>query len=129
MMGVCSSQLNFPLLTGNPRNKTALKTGFSLMEWIRLTKSGKDLAGTVGRMLQVTSKELAKHNLRNECWMALNGIVYNVTAYMDFHPGNYESFFIQLCPQYSYFSQLSISHEEKYVYLVKLFQIMLYFDF
>ena len=128
-MVVCSSQLNFPLFTGNPRNKTALKPGFSLMDWIRLTKSGKDLAGTGGRMLQVTSKELAKHNLRNDCWMALNGIVYNVTAYMDFHPGNYESFFIQLCPQYSYFSQLSISHEEKYVYLVKLFQIMLYFDF
>ena len=92
MMGVCSSQLNFPLFTGNPRNKTALKPGFSLMDWIRLTKSGKDLAGTGGRMLQVTSKELAKHNLRNDCWMALNGIVYNVTAYMDFHPGNYESF-------------------------------------
>ena len=62
------------------------------MDWIRLTKSGKDLAGTGGRMLQVTSKELAKHNLRNDCWMALNGIVYNVTAYMDFHPGNYEIF-------------------------------------
>ena len=91
-MGVCSSQLNFPLFTGNPRNKTALKPGFSLMDWIRLTKSGKDLAGTGGRMLQVTSEELAKHNLRNDCWMALNGIVYNVTAYMDFHPGNYESF-------------------------------------
>ena len=57
------------------------------MDWIRLTKSGKDLTGTGGRLLQVTSKELAKHNTRNDCWMALNGIVYNVTAYMDYHPG------------------------------------------
>ena len=57
------------------------------MDWIKLTKSGKDLAGTGGRILQVTPKELAKHNSRKDCWMALNGIVYNVTSYMDFHPG------------------------------------------
>ena len=60
------------------------------MDWIKLTKSGKDLAGTGGKLLQVTPKELAKHNLRSDCWMALNGIVYNVTSYMDYHPGNYD---------------------------------------
>jgi len=73
--------------TGNPRNKVALRPGYSLMDWIKFTKSGKDLAGTGGRILQVTPKELAKHNSRKDCWMALNGIVYNVTSYMDFHPG------------------------------------------
>ena len=31
--------------TGNPRNKVALAKGFSLMDWIRLSKSGKDLTG------------------------------------------------------------------------------------
>ena len=60
------------------------------MDWIRLTKSGQDLAGTNGKILQVTRKELAKHNRRRDCWIALNGIVYNVTPYMDYHPGGWD---------------------------------------
>ena len=60
-------------MTGNPRNKVALKPGFSLMEWIRLTKSGKDLAGTGGRLLEVTAEELRKHKKRGDAWIALNG--------------------------------------------------------
>ena len=61
--------------TGNPRNKVALRPGYSLMDWIRLTKSGKDLAGTRGRILSVTPAELRKHNKKNDAWMALNGKV------------------------------------------------------
>lgn len=76
--------------TGNPRNKVALMPGFSLMDWIRLTKSAKDLAGTGGQLLQVTHKELAKHNKRKDAWMAINGIVYNVTPYMEYHPGGWD---------------------------------------
>ena len=60
------------------------------MDWIRLTKSGKDLAGTGGRILNVTSQELRKHNKRIDAWMALNGKVYNVSAYMDYHPGGWD---------------------------------------
>lgn len=75
---------------GNPRNKTALKPGHSLMDWVRLGHSGTDLAGTSGRVLDVTPQELAKHNKRNDCWMALKGKVYNITSYMDFHPGGEE---------------------------------------
>ncbi|XP_061393715.1 cytochrome b5 reductase 4 [Musca vetustissima] len=73
--------------TGNPRNKCALKPGHSLMDWIRLGNSGVDLAGTKGRIIPVTPEELAKHNTRNDAWMAIRGVVYNVTRYMDFHPG------------------------------------------
>ena len=76
--------------TGNPRNKVALAPGYSLMDWIKLTKSGKDLAGTGGKILQVTRSELKKHNKRKDAWLALNGIVFNVTAYMDFHPGGWD---------------------------------------
>ena len=56
-------------------------------DWKRLTKSGVDLAGTGGEFLEVTYKQLSKHNRRRDCWIALNGTVYNVTPYMDFHPG------------------------------------------
>ena len=51
----------------------ALKPGFSLMEWIRLTKSGRDLAGTGGRFVNVTADELRKHRKRGDAWIALNG--------------------------------------------------------
>ena len=67
-----------------------MRKGFSLMDWIRLTKSGADLAGTGGRLRAVTTKELRRHNKRSDAWMALNGKVYNVTAYMDYHPGGWD---------------------------------------
>uniref|UniRef100_A0A2M4CH98 Putative cytochrome b5 reductase 4 n=1 Tax=Anopheles darlingi TaxID=43151 RepID=A0A2M4CH98_ANODA len=73
--------------TGNPRNKTALKPGHSLMDWIRLGNSGADLTGTGGRTQPVSHAELAKHDRKEDAWMAIRGKVYNVTRYMDFHPG------------------------------------------
>lgn len=73
--------------SSNGRNKVVLKPGHSLMDWIRLGKSKPDLAGTRGKILTVTSEELAKHNKPKDAWMAIRGRVYNVTPYMDFHPG------------------------------------------
>ncbi|XP_015113819.1 cytochrome b5 reductase 4 isoform X1 [Diachasma alloeum] len=73
--------------TGNPRNKTALAPGHSLMDWIRLGSSGVDLTGVGGVNQAITLTELAKHNQRNDAWIAIRGIVFNVTRYMDFHPG------------------------------------------
>ena len=67
-------KINFVVsLPGNPRNKTALRPGFSLMDWIRLTKSGKDLSGTGGQILEVTPRELSLHRTRKDAWMAING--------------------------------------------------------
>ncbi|NXF75446.1 NB5R4 reductase, partial [Sclerurus mexicanus] len=64
-----------------------LKPGRSLMDWIRLTKSGKDLTGLKGRLIEVTEDELAKHNKKEDCWICIRGFVYNVTPYMEYHPG------------------------------------------
>ena len=90
----------FPLpnsqqVAGNKRNKVALAKGFSLMDWIRLTKSGKDLTGVGGprvggKVREVTRQELRKHKKRTDAWMAINGAVYNVTDYMDYHPGGWD---------------------------------------
>ncbi|XP_069707375.1 cytochrome b5 reductase 4 isoform X3 [Phaenicophaeus curvirostris] len=57
------------------------------MDWIRLTKSGKDLTGLKGRLIEVTEDELAKHNKKEDCWICIRGFVYNVTPYMEYHPG------------------------------------------
>uniref|UniRef100_A0A8C5ET21 Cytochrome b5 reductase 4 n=1 Tax=Gouania willdenowi TaxID=441366 RepID=A0A8C5ET21_GOUWI len=72
------------------RNKVALKPGHSLMDWIRYSKSGKDLTGLKGRLIEVTQEELEKHNTRGDCWTCIRGMVYNVTAYMEYHPGGEE---------------------------------------
>ncbi|KAM6126988.1 cytochrome b5 reductase 4-like isoform 2-T2 [Pterocles gutturalis] len=69
------------------RAKVPLKPGRSLMDWIRLTKSGKDLTGLKGRLTEVTEDELAKHNKKEDCWICIRGFVYNVTPYMEYHPG------------------------------------------
>uniref|UniRef100_A0A7N4PXW5 Cytochrome b5 reductase 4 n=2 Tax=Sarcophilus harrisii TaxID=9305 RepID=A0A7N4PXW5_SARHA len=69
------------------RNKVPLKQGRSLMDWIRLTKSGKDLTGLKGRLIEVTEEELKKHNKKDDCWVCIRGLVYNVSPYMEYHPG------------------------------------------
>jgi cytochrome-b5 reductase len=43
------------------------------MDWIRLTQSGADLAGTGGQFLQVTLDELKMHNKRKDAWLVING--------------------------------------------------------
>lgn len=73
--------------TGSGRTKVALKPGHSLMDWIKLTASAPNLSGTNGQILIVDEKELAKHNIEEDCWLCLNGKVYNVSAYRNFHPG------------------------------------------
>lgn len=83
-----SSSLSGGNATGSGRNKVALKPGHSLMDWIRKSAKEKDtLSGTNGRILEVTREELSKHNKVDDCWLVVHGKVYNVTPYLDFHPG------------------------------------------
>ncbi|CAB3234070.1 unnamed protein product [Arctia plantaginis] len=74
----------------NPRNKCALQPGHSLMDWIRLGNSGKDLTGVGGRIRPVSLSELATHNTLNDAWLAIRGRVYNITHYLPYHPGGPE---------------------------------------
>ncbi|EFB27347.1 hypothetical protein PANDA_014737 [Ailuropoda melanoleuca] len=74
-------------LTSDRPPKVPLKQGRSLMDWIRLTKSGKDLTGLKGRLIEVTEEELKKHNKKDDCWICIRGLVYNVSPYMEYHPG------------------------------------------
>lgn len=37
--------------------------------------------------LRVSREELARHRSPEDCWTVINGKVYSISAYMDFHPG------------------------------------------
>ena len=34
-----------------------------------------------------SAAEVSKHKTKNDCWIVINSKVYNVTNYLDFHPG------------------------------------------
>lgn len=55
------------------RPKVPLKPGRSLMDWIRLGNSGKDLTGTGGEVRRVSVEELSKHNKESDVWIAVRG--------------------------------------------------------
>ncbi|XP_032877802.1 cytochrome b5 reductase 4 isoform X2 [Amblyraja radiata] len=76
-----------PRTRGGWTRKMLLKPGRSLMDWIRLIKSGKDMTGLRGKLLRVTPEELAKHKEKTDCWICIRGMVYNVTPYLEYHPG------------------------------------------
>ena len=68
------------------RSKVALAPGRSALDWARY-KSTHDLRGGVRGLLRVTPSELKRHNQRSDAWTSLQGRVYNITPYLEYHPG------------------------------------------
>lgn len=68
--------------------RVLLEKGFSQMDWMRLTKSGADLAGLGGGpQRRLTLEEVATHSSEADCWTVIGDRVYNLTPYLPFHPG------------------------------------------
>ncbi|CAI4222482.1 unnamed protein product [Auanema sp. JU1783] len=65
------------------RVKVALPPGKGLMDWVRLT-AGKSLSK---KRSGIDNEEMSKHSSQDDCWVILFGQVYDVTKYLDFHPG------------------------------------------
>ncbi|KAL8274447.1 hypothetical protein Esti_001607 [Eimeria stiedai] len=38
-------------------------------------------------LMPITQEELSKHTSRSDCWLALEGVVYDVSSYLRYHPG------------------------------------------
>jgi cytochrome-b5 reductase len=60
-----------------------------MMDWVRLKSSSKDLPQLKGASpnRNITTTELAQHKSQYDGWIAFRGIVYNVSAYLPYHPG------------------------------------------
>eukprot|EP01119_Soliformovum_irregulare_P001521 TRINITY_DN11221_c0_g1_i1.p1 TRINITY_DN11221_c0_g1~~TRINITY_DN11221_c0_g1_i1.p1 ORF type:complete len:458 (+),score=100.47 TRINITY_DN11221_c0_g1_i1:78-1451(+) len=48
-------------------------------------------AGSKPQGKKISWEELAKHNVGDDCWMAVRGKVYNVTDWVPKHPGGYDT--------------------------------------
>lgn len=69
----------------------SLGQGRSLMAWMRLSGLTDNLTCLPAEHPTAwNSAEVARHNRRGDCWMAIQGKVYDVTAYLEYHPGGAE---------------------------------------
>lgn len=46
-----------------------------------------------GIVVPLTKEELTKHALASDCWLLIDGLVYDVTAYAPTHPGEAETIY------------------------------------
>ena len=66
------------------REKVHLKPNHHLVDWVRINSS---MSTPLKSSRKITSQELALHNQKADCWTVYNGKVYNITNYLDYHPG------------------------------------------
>lgn len=97
------------------RAKVPFEKGYSQMDWLKLTRTHPDLAGShteffvisfKNKMMQflnliyvvpglkgqsnkrlISIDEVRKHKTEGDMWTVLKGRVYNISPYMKFHPG------------------------------------------
>ena len=53
------------------------------------TVSGKNVSNdnSINNNLVLDLNEIAKHNSASDCWMIINNKVYDITPYINSHPG------------------------------------------
>ena len=85
-----------PSTLGVPKKKSSkqvmLKPGYSPLDWAMLTNDPKsNLRGkdAPDNMIKITPSQLKKQTGRKgkDAWTSYQGKVYNITAYLPFHPG------------------------------------------
>ncbi len=74
-----------------------LSSGASSQNTSSTSSSSKSVStSSASTSVKLTSSETAKHNTESDCYMIVNGKVYDVTTYLPVHPGG-ASRIIQYC--------------------------------
>ena len=68
----------------NQRKKVILQPGHSPLDWAQLNRTPPP------QYISINKQELQKHKSLQDCWTCINGKVYNITPYINFHPGGVE---------------------------------------
>jgi cytochrome-b5 reductase len=68
------------------KKKVPLPPGFSQLDWMRAMNK---VTQSPGRR-EFKMDEVRLHNSIDDAWTVLNGRVYDMTAYLPFHPGSIE---------------------------------------
>lgn len=74
------------------RQKVVLAPGHSALDWeSRKREEAKRIRSRLPQFPMRLRKEDVKiHASREDCWVTLGGKVYDITGYLDFHPGGVE---------------------------------------
>ncbi|CAI5758922.1 unnamed protein product [Candida verbasci] len=93
---VASSSSNLPIPNRQEpgRRKVILQPGHSPLDWAQLNRTtpkyklrGVDPNTPPPQCIKINKLELQKHKSKNDCWTCINGKVFNITPYINFHPG------------------------------------------
>lgn len=76
------------------RKKVHLKPGHSPLDWARINRTepqyklrGVSPNTPPPQYVRINKEELKQHKTKEDCWTCINGKVFNITPYVDFHPG------------------------------------------
>lgn len=76
------------------RQKIALQPGHSPLDWAELNRTSPRhiLRGVPPETppppyIRISKDELKSHKSKDDCWTCINGKVFNITPYINFHPG------------------------------------------
>lgn len=89
-----SPSLTTPSSQARSRQKVLLQPGHSPLDWAHLNRThpkhklrGVDPSTPPPQCVKINKEELKKHKSRSDCWTCINGKVFNITPYVNFHPG------------------------------------------
>jgi cytochrome b involved in lipid metabolism len=66
------------------REKVALKPGFHLSNWV---KKLDGFPRPTVPLRKIPMAEIKLHNTEEDCWTIINGKVFDITEYIQYHPG------------------------------------------
>merc|ERR1712032_424410 len=64
------------------------KSGGSQIQFMQLMAANKNPLPPLRDGVKLTASEVARHRRNKDCWTIYQGKVYDITLYMDYHPGS-----------------------------------------